>query len=85
MTRILSTIAAAAFAFGAAATVAQADMKTMMDGYAACNASYAQCLKGASDMTMASTPAEGMAKMEMNMKNNMACGEQLRACFSSVQ
>jgi hypothetical protein len=85
MTRILSMVAASAFAFGAAATAAQADMTTMMNGYAACNSSYMQCLQGGSNMTLATTPQAGMSQMQANMQNSMSCGEALRACYASVK
>jgi hypothetical protein len=85
MTRILSILAAATMTVGAAVSVAQADAMTMMQGYTACNNSYAQCVKDGTDMTMAMTPAEGAAKMQSNMQNTMACGEALRACYASVK
>lgn len=66
------------------AGVANADAMSMMQGYAACNTGYMQCL-GASDMTMASTPNEGVEKMRMNMSHAQQCASALQACYSAVQ
>lgn len=85
MTRILSILAAATMTVGAAVSVAQADAMTMMQGYAACNKSYGQCLRDGTDTALATTPAEGAAKLQSNMQNSMACGEALRACYASVK
>jgi hypothetical protein len=85
MTRILSILAAATMTVGAAVSVAQADAMTMMQGYTACNESYGQCLKDGTDTAIAATPAEGVAKMQSNMQNTMACGEALRACYAAVK
>ncbi|MCU0789859.1 MAG: hypothetical protein MUE79_02205 [Nitratireductor sp.] len=85
MTRILSTFAAAAMAMGAATSFAQADPMTMMQGWAACNETYAQCLRDGTDATIAATPAEGMAKMQANMSNGAACNQALMACYASAR
>ncbi|MFZ1814209.1 MAG: hypothetical protein WBO55_05895 [Rhizobiaceae bacterium] len=75
---------AALLAAGSAGFAQAGDMKMMMDGAAACNSSYAQCVS-ASDMTMASTPSEGMNKMKMNMMHGQECGAALRACYGSLK
>ena len=85
MTRILALASAALLTATAASTVAHADAASMMQGYAACNTQYQQCVAGATDMTMASTPQEGLAKMQSNMANGMACGQALQACYMSVR
>jgi hypothetical protein len=85
MTRIISTLAAAAMAMGAAVSFAQADAMTMMQGWAACNETYGQCLRDGTDTTLATTPAEGMAKLQSNAANSSACNQALMACYSSVK
>ncbi len=85
MTRILATIAAASLAFGATVSIAQADAKMMMEGYSACNAAYAQCVKDGTDISMAKTPSEGAEKIKMNVMHGQECGAAYRACYSSVK
>ena len=85
MTRILSTLAAAAMAMGAAVSFAQADAMTMMQGWAACNEAHGQCLRAGISTTIASTPAEGMATLQSNAANTAACNQALMACYGSVQ
>lgn len=85
MTRILSTVSAALITMGAAVSIAQADAKMMMEGYAACNSSYAQCVKDGTDLTLAATPAEGAEKIKMNMTRGQACMAAYNACFMSVK
>jgi hypothetical protein len=57
----------------------------MMNGFAACNSSYMQCLQGGTNMTLATTPQAGMSQAQANMQNSMSCGEALRACYAAVQ
>ncbi|MEZ5792044.1 MAG: hypothetical protein R3D34_15130 [Nitratireductor sp.] len=75
---VAALIAAGSFSY------AQADAKMMMEGAAACNTSYSQCLMS-SDMKIASTPQEGMDKIKMNMMHSQECGAALRACYSSLK
>jgi hypothetical protein len=84
MNRILTLAAASAFIMGAT-TFAQADAKMMMEAMAACNASYAQCVKDGTDLTLASTPSEGAEKIKMNMENGKSCGEAARACYAAAK
>lgn len=85
MTRILALASAALIAASATATVARADMASMMSGYAACNTQYNQCVTSGTDMTIASTPAEGLAKIQANSANGVSCGQALQACYASVK
>lgn len=66
------------------ASFAHADPMMMMQGYAACNTSYMQCL-GASDYALATTPQEGMSKIQMNMSHAQQCAAALQACYASVK
>lgn len=82
MTRLFAVATAALLA---ASATAHADMTSMAQGWTACNTQYQACVKGGTDMAMASTPAEGMAKMQSNMQNGMSCGQALQACYASVK
>ena len=66
------------------AGIANADPMTMATGMAACNTAYGQCL-AASDYTIAMTPAEGLAKLQMNASHAQECASALQACYSSVK
>ncbi len=55
-----------------------------MDKAMACNTAYQACLSGGTDMMMASSPAEGMSKMQMNMQTSMMCGQQLMQCYTGM-
>jgi hypothetical protein len=63
---------------------AQADPVTMMQGYTACNTQYSACL-ASSDYALATTPAEGMSKMQMNAMHAQECWKMLLACNSAVR
>ncbi len=84
MTRMLATVSAALLGITAAASVANADPMMMMQGYAACNTGYSQCV-AAADMSIASTPAAGLEKIKMNMMHGSECGKALQACYASVK
>jgi len=66
------------------AGVANADPMSMATSWVACNTGYAQCL-AAADMTLAMSPAEGMAKLQANTAHAQACAAQAQACYSAVQ
>lgn len=74
---------ASLLAFGTAGA-AHADPMMMMQGYTACNTSYSQCL-ASSDYTLASTPQEGMSKIQMNAMHARECASALQACYASVK
>jgi hypothetical protein len=84
MKNLFKGIAAASLMTLGTAGFAQADMMSMMQGMAACNTAYGQCMASA-DMMLASSPQEGVAKMQSNMSHAMSCGEQLRACYASAK
>ena len=67
------------------AGVAAADPMSMMNGFAACNTTYGQCIKDGTDMMMAATPQEGMSKIQMNMSHAHDCASQLQACYAAVK
>jgi len=84
MTRMLATVSAALLGVAAAASVANADPMTMMQGFTACNTGYAQCV-AAADMSIAPTPAAGLEKIKMNMMHGGECGKALQACYATVR
>ncbi|MEZ5872663.1 MAG: hypothetical protein R3D32_12645 [Nitratireductor sp.] len=85
MTNLIKGLGVATLIAAGSFGIAQAgDMKMMMEGAAACNTSYSQCLSG-SDMSIASTPQAGMDKIKMNMMHSQECGAALRACYSSLK
>lgn len=84
MTRMLATVSAALLGVAAAASVANADPMTMMQGFTACNTSYSQCV-AAADMSIAPTPAAGLEKIKMNMMHGSECGKALQACYATVR
>jgi hypothetical protein len=79
--RALGIASIMSFAFAGAAL---ADAQSMMAGYAACNSAYAQCQQGY-DMTLASTPQEGAAKVQANMMHANECVKQYQACWAAVK
>ena len=85
MTRILTIIAATTFSLGAVSLAQAGDAKMMMEGYAACNAGYMQCVKDGTDLTLAATPAEGAEKIKMNITHGQECGAAYAACSTSVK
>ncbi|GIL00345.1 MAG: hypothetical protein BroJett030_02440 [Alphaproteobacteria bacterium] len=66
------------------AGLAQADPMTMMQGYAACSTEYSSCL-AAADYALASSPSEGMSKMQMNAQHAQQCFAAWQACASAVR
>lgn len=76
---------AALLTFGAAEMAAAQDAMGMMQAYGACNQQYQACLSGGTDTMMASTPQEGMSKIQMNAQNAQGCASALQACYGSVQ
>lgn len=64
-------------------STASADVASMMQCTAACNTSWGQCLTSSTDTMIASTPQEGMNKMQQNSANAASCAQQAQACYSS--
>jgi hypothetical protein len=62
---------------------AQSDPMSMFQCNTSCSTNWSQCLFGGTDVMLATTPQEGMNKMQMNSQNAMTCAEQARACYSS--
>lgn len=85
MKNVIKGLGVAAILTFGATEMAAADAASMMQGYGACNSEYQACLSGGTDATLASTPQEGMSKMEMNAQNAMGCAQALQACYGSVQ
>ena len=78
--KIATGLALAGFlSMGLFATANAQDPMSSMQCSASCNTGYAQCLQGM-DPTMASTPTEGMSKMQMNADMATSCGQQAMAC-----
>lgn len=75
MTAALSAGTANAAAHGA----------SIMEGMAACNAEYRACLKGGTNMSIASTPSEGLDTMQSNGANWAACNSAQLACYQSLK
>ncbi|MCB1429722.1 MAG: hypothetical protein KDJ48_12345 [Nitratireductor sp.] len=84
MTKMIKGLGVATLIAAGSFGYAHADAKMMMEGAAACNSSYSQCLSG-SDMSIASTPQAGMEKIKMNMMHAQECGAALRACYSGLK
>ena len=57
----------------------------MAEGWAACNAEYAACLKGGTDTSIASTPGDAMSQGQANMSNWASCNSALSACYKSLR
>jgi hypothetical protein len=68
----------------ASGSLALADARSIFEGNRACADSYSQCLKSM-DFTLASTPAEGSAKLQSNKATMKACDETARACYEAVK
>lgn len=85
MTRMITFIAATTLSLGAVSIAQAGDAKMMLEGYAACNAGYMQCVKDGTDLTLAATPAEGGEKIKMNMMHGQECGAAYAACSTSVK
>lgn len=80
MTKMIATFGAATMMMIGAAHAA--DVKMMMEGYAACNSGYAACLQGA-NYSLAQTPSAGADQIRSNVGVAASCNEQLRACYAS--
>jgi hypothetical protein len=84
MKKTLFAMGAAAL-FAGSATAAFADAKMMMEGYAACNSSYRQCIKDGVNMSLASDPKAGAEQVKMNMMHSQECAAALQACYKGVK
>lgn len=84
MKKTFAALGAAALLAGSA-SLAFADAKMMMEGYAACNAGYSQCIKDGVNMSLASSPAAGAEQVKMNMMHSQECASALQACYKGVK
>ena len=59
------------------------DPMAMFQCNAACSQFWSQCLTAGTDVMVASTPDEGVAKAQSNSANVMACSDQAGQCYRS--
>ncbi|MEM7461826.1 MAG: hypothetical protein AAF362_04020 [Pseudomonadota bacterium] len=68
---------------GISVASAQNPVMNAMQCTAACNSSYGQCLSGGTDVMIASSPQEGVAKLQSNTQNTISCNQMVSQCYAS--
>lgn len=81
MKNIIKGLGVAAIVSLGAAGAALADGHTPMDKAMSCNAQYNACM-GSMDTMLASTPEEGMMKLQSNADIAAQCNQALWACYA---
>lgn len=85
MKKIVAALGVAGLVTAGGISVASAQNPVMnaMQCTASCNTSYGQCLSGGTDAMIATSPQEGVSKMQANAQNTMSCNQMVRACYTS--
>ncbi|MGI9402473.1 MAG: hypothetical protein ACR2O0_14555 [Rhizobiaceae bacterium] len=85
MKKFVAALGVAGLVTAGGISVASAQNAAMnaMQCTSACNSSYGQCLTGGTDAMIATSPEEGMSKMQANTQNTMSCNQMVRQCWAS--
>jgi len=56
----------------------------MADGWVACNSEYSACVKGGTNMSVATSVSDAVAQGSSNASNWTSCNSALAACYQSL-